>query len=66
MKEYSIATFTTGVDEIFGANGSKGEFPTFKDLADPIVFIHYFLPLLYCLTLFISIKKITAEKLHKK
>ena len=28
MKEYSIATFTTGVDEIFGANGSKGEFST--------------------------------------
>ena len=36
LKEYSIATFTTGVDEIFGANGSTGNFPTFEDLADPV------------------------------
>ena len=30
LKEYSIATFTTG------ANGSTGDFPTFEDLADPV------------------------------
>ena len=36
LKEYSIATFTTGVDEIFGANGSTGDFPILEDLADPV------------------------------
>ena len=35
MKEYAIATFS-GVDEIFGANGSTGEFPIVEKLADPV------------------------------
>ena len=44
LKEYSIATFTTG------ANGSIGDFPTFEDLADPVV----------------TGKKLTNKIAHKK
>ena len=36
LKEYAIANFTTGVDEIFGTNGTMGAFPECDVLLDPI------------------------------
>ena len=36
LKEYAIANFITGVDEIFGLNGTLGIFSEFDVLMDPI------------------------------